>query len=239
LFEIVDAIKEWIVHTVADYGYLAIFLLMLLESACIPIPSEVTMLFGGAMAASAFVGEGVEPLNFWLVVAAGTLGNLVGSWLAYWVGLKGGRPLAERWGRYILLRPHEIDRAEAWFADHGETAVFVSRMLPVVRTFISLPAGVARMPFGKFTLYTFLGCIPWNIGLTWLGYVMGKNWETVEKYFTPISVVVVLILMGLIAYWVFKRLRARKDEAPVEGHGPLPKMPEPSRRGADDGHHFD
>ena len=95
MFEIVDAIKEWIVHTVADYGYVAIFLLMLLESACIPIPSEVTMLFGGAMAASAFVGTGVEPLNFWLVVAAGTLGNLVGSWLAYWVGLKGGRPLAE------------------------------------------------------------------------------------------------------------------------------------------------
>jgi membrane protein DedA with SNARE-associated domain len=213
MFELVDAIKEWIVRTVADHGYWAVFVLMVLESACIPIPSEVTMLFGGALASAAFVAGEAEPLTIWGVVVAGTAGNLVGSWLAYWVGLRGGRPLAERWGRYILLRPHEIDRAEAWFARRGQLAVFVSRMLPVVRTFISLPAGVARMPFGRFTLYTVLGCIPWNLGLTLVGFAVGENWEKVERYFTPISVVVVLVLVALIAWWVVGRLRSRRAEA--------------------------
>ncbi|MBI4259662.1 MAG: DedA family protein [Actinobacteria bacterium] len=217
MFEIVDAIKEWIVHSVRDYGYLAVFLLMVLESACIPIPSEVTMLFGGALASAAFVQGAGEPLSFTLVVVAGTAGNLVGSWLAYWVGLRGGRPLIERWGRFVLIRPHEIDRAEVWFAKHGQAAVFVSRMLPVVRTFISLPAGVARMPFGRFTAYTVLGCIPWNVALTALGFALGQNWERVEAYFTPISVAVAVVLAGLIAWWVVKRLRSRRAEATGSG----------------------
>src|SRR5215831_14759742 len=115
---------------------------MVLESACIPIPSEVTMLFGGALATEAVASSlGVAPLNFVLVALVGTLGNLVGSWIAYGVGYAGGRPLVERYGKFIFLREHELDRAEAWWGDHGEAAVFFSRMLPVVRTFISLPAG--------------------------------------------------------------------------------------------------
>lgn len=216
MFELVDALKEWIVHTVTDYGYLAVFVLMVLESACIPIPSEVTMLLGGALASAGFVEPPNQPLNFAVIVAMGTFGNLVGSWLAYWAGLRGGRPLVERWGRYILLRPHEIDRAEAWFARHGEAAVFVSRMLPVVRTFISLPAGVARMPFWRFTVYTFLGCVPWNLGLTALGYALGENWEQVETYFTPISIAVAAILAALIAWWFARRIRARRSETAAE-----------------------
>jgi membrane protein DedA with SNARE-associated domain len=217
VFELVDALREWIVRTVTDYGYLAVFVLMVLESACIPIPSEVTMLLGGALASASFVTPPEVPLSIVVVVAMGTLGNLVGSWLAYWIGVRGGRPLIERWGRYFLLRPHEVDRAEAWFARHGEAAVFVSRMLPVVRTFISLPAGVARMHFGKFTIYTFLGCLPWNIGLTALGYALGENWETVETYFTPISITVAVALAALIAWWVVRRVRGRgpdKEERP-------------------------
>ncbi|HEY3139780.1 MAG TPA: DedA family protein, partial [Acidimicrobiales bacterium] len=122
--------------TIENYGYLAVFVLMVLESACIPIPSEVTMLFGGAAANATFAASvGADHLNFLVVGLLGTVGNLVGSWIAYGVGRAGGRPLIERWGRYVFLREHELDRAEAWFGEHGEAAVFVSRLLPVVRTF--------------------------------------------------------------------------------------------------------
>jgi membrane protein DedA with SNARE-associated domain len=198
---------EWLEHLItgslADYGYLAVFVLMVLESACIPIPSEVTMVFGGFL-----VSRG--RLDFFWVAMLGTIANVVGSWLAYWVGLVGGRPLIERWGRYIFIRKHEIDRAERWFEKHGEMAVFVSRLLPVVRTFISLPAGVARMPFGKFTLFTFLGCLPWTFALTWAGVVLGDNWETVLRYGEPISWAIAIALVAVIAWWLIKRARAKE-----------------------------
>jgi membrane protein DedA with SNARE-associated domain len=198
---------EWLEHLItgslADYGYLAVFVLMVLESACIPIPSEVTMVFGGFL-----VSRG--RLDFFWVAMLGTIANVVGSWLAYWVGLRGGRPLIERWGRYIFLRKHEIDRAEKWFEKHGEMAVFVSRLLPVVRTFISLPAGVARMPFGKFTLFTFLGCLPWTFALTWAGVVLGDNWETVLRYGEPISWAIAILVAAVIIWWLVKRARAKR-----------------------------
>src|SRR5437773_1783853 len=189
---------------------------MVLESACIPIPSEITVLFGGALSnptfvASSFVGGG-EHLNFLLVGLVGTLGNLVGSWIAYGVGRVGGRPLIERWGRYIFLRKHELDRAEVWFRDHGEAAVFISRLLPVVRTFISLPAGVAEMPPAKFTIYTVAGCLPWTFALAAVGYAVGANWTTVEKYFRPISIIVGIALVGLVVWWFWKRARSRTEE---------------------------
>ena len=198
---------EWLEHLItgslADYGYVAVFVLMVLESACIPIPSEVTMVFGGFL-----VSRG--RLDFFWVAMLGTIANVVGSWLAYWVGLVGGRPLIERWGRYVFLRTHEIDRAEKWFEKHGEMAVFVSRLLPVVRTFISLPAGVARMPFGKFTIYTFLGCLPWTFALTWAGVALGDNWETVLRYGEPISWAIAIVLAAAIAWWLAKRARAKR-----------------------------
>ena len=198
---------EWLEHFMVDvlgtYGYQAIFVLMVLESALIPIPSEVTMVFGGFLVSR---GE----LNFFWVGLLGAVANLVGSWLAYWLGIWGGRPLIERWGRYVLVRKHELDRAEAWFRDHGEAAVFVSRLLPVVRTFISLPAGVARMPFGKFTIYTFLGCLPWCFALTWAGVVLGDNWETFLRYGTPISYAIAVVIAALIGWWFVRRLRQRR-----------------------------
>src|SRR5918996_79913 len=198
---------EWLEHIITtylgEYGYQAVFVLMLLESACIPIPSEVTMVFGGFL-----VSRG--DLDFFWVAMLGTIANVVGSWLAYWVGLWGGRPLIERWGRYVFLRKHELDRAEEWFARRGEMVVFVSRLLPVVRTFISLPAGVARMPFGKFTLYTFLGCLPWTFALTWAGLILGDNWETVVRYGEPISIAIGAVLAVLIGWWLWKRYRAKK-----------------------------
>ncbi len=200
---------EWLEHFVTDvlgrYGYLAVFVLMVLESACIPIPSEVTMVFGGFL-----VGRG--ELDFFWVGMLGAVANLVGSWLAYWAGAVGGRPLVERWGRYVFLRPHEIDRAEAWFERRGEAAVFVSRLLPVIRTFISLPAGVARMPFGKFTLYTFLGCLPWSFALTWAGVLLGDHWETFLRYGRPISYAIAVAVSAWIGWWLWKRYRALRAE---------------------------
>jgi membrane protein DedA with SNARE-associated domain len=207
--------EHFIRVAIEDYGYLAVFLLMVLESACIPIPSEVTMLFGGAAANATFAATipgNPAPLNFLLVGLLGTIGNLVGSWLAYWAGRRGGRPVIERWGRFVFLRPHEIDRAEVWFDRHGHEAVFFARLLPVVRTFISLPAGVAEMPFGKFTVYTFAGCLPWTFALAGVGYALGSRWTTVEKYLRPIAIVIAALILVVIAGWLVKRYREKRRE---------------------------
>ena len=151
------------------------------------------MLFGGALASPGFAAPGQE-LDLVLVALVGTLGNLVGSWLAYGAGAAGGRPLVDRFGRYLLILPHEVDRAHEWFERRGELTVFVSRLLPVIRTFISLPAGVARMPFWRFTIYTILGCLPWTFALAWLGYLLGENWEKVEEFLQPVAWAIVLAL---------------------------------------------
>ena len=207
--------QHFITDFILKHGYEAVFVLMVLESACVPIPSEVTMLFGGALANATFVATvagSTQHLNFLLVGLIGAIANLVGSWIAYAIGRAGGRPLIDRWGRYILLRPHEIDRAEAWFADHGQAAVFFSRLLPVVRTFISLPAGVAEMPFGTFSLYTVAGCLPWTFALAGVGYAVGGQWDTVAKYFRPATYVIAALIVAAIVWWVMRRLRARKKE---------------------------
>ncbi|MGZ8657480.1 MAG: DedA family protein [Actinomycetota bacterium] len=202
---------DFVTNEIVRYGYLAIFLLMLLESACIPIPSEVTMLFGGALASTGLVAAGQE-LDLFRVVIAGTAGNVVGSWLAYWAGAAGGRPLVDRFGRYLLVRPHEVDRAHAWFERHGDVTVFVSRLLPVVRTFISVPAGVARMNAVKFTLYTVLGCMPWTFALAWIGYTLGDNWGAAEKVIRPVAWAIAAgIIVGGV-WWVVRRWRQVREE---------------------------
>ena len=202
-----DTVTAWIL----DYGYLAVFVLMLLESACVPIPSEVTMLFGGALASAGFAGPGQE-LDLLLVVLAGTAGNLVGSWLAYGAGAVGGRPLLERFGRYLLVRPHEVDRAHDWFERHGDAAVFFGRLLPVIRTFISLPAGIARMRMAKFTLYTVLGCLPFVFVIAWLGYRAGDNWVKVEHALEPLSWLIAGTLGLLGVVYVARRWRTVRAE---------------------------
>jgi membrane protein DedA with SNARE-associated domain len=209
---VLQAIEELITTVVANFGYLAIFVLMLLESACIPVPSEVTMLFGGAAVSAPFLAP-EQQLGLVFVIAAGVAGNVAGSWLAYWAGYKGGRPLIDRFGKYLLMRPHEVDRAHEWFERHGEAAVFFSRLLPVLRTFISLPAGVAGMPFGKFTLYTTLGCIPWTAAFAIMGYYLGENWHLVDRYFQPISIFVGVVCAAGILWWIVRRLQARRRAA--------------------------
>jgi len=199
-----DQLHQFVIDTVAGYGYAAVFVLMVLESACVPIPSEVTMLFGGALAAPGFAAPGEELSLLWVGIA-GTLGNLVGSWIAYWVGAVGGRPLVDRFGRYLLIRPHEVDKAHDLFERYGDAAVFFSRLLPVIRTFISLPAGVVRMPFWRFTLYTVLGCLPWTFALAWLGYELGDRWETVEHALQPFSWAIAGLCIVAAVWYVRRR----------------------------------
>ena len=198
---------------IVSYGYLAVFVLMLAESACIPVPSELTMVFAGALAAGAVAGA---HLNLVLVVAAGVAGNLVGSYVAWGIGAYGGRTAWRRWGRYILLRPTDIDRADRWFSRHGGKAVFFGRLLPVVRTFISLPAGIARMAPVRFGIYTIAGCIPWTLALAWAGYAVGGNWQHVVNAFHGptyvLAAVIVLVVVAVVVVLIRRRIRDR-------GHG--------------------
>jgi membrane protein DedA with SNARE-associated domain len=198
-------------HLVTSYGYVAVFVLMALESACIPIPSEVTMPVGGFLASAAGASAAsVGQLNLWVVAVVGVAGNLVGSWVAYAVGATGGRALVVRFGRYVRLRAHDLERAEDWFSRRGEATVFWSRLLPVVRTFISLPAGVGRMKAGRFTLYTVLGCLPWSFGLAIGGYELGNNWQKLAKNIELVSIV---IAVAAVAATVVLVLRARRKPA--------------------------
>ena len=194
-----DLMERWI----TDYGYLAIFLLMLAESACIPFPSEVTMLVGGW-----YVADG--NLDFFWVGTWGVLGNLVGSWLAYWLGRTGGRGILDRYGKYVLIRSHDIDRAEVWWDKHGDAATFFSRLLPVVRTFISVLAGIAELAFGKFTIYTFLAVIPWTFALTYLGVVVADNWKRIADYFTLPSLIIAAIVGGTALAWFWRRRQQKR-----------------------------
>jgi membrane protein DedA with SNARE-associated domain len=212
-------LQHFIATSVGSWGYVAIFGLMALESACIPIPSEVTMPVGGFLASSATASSG--RLDLLLVGLMGVLGNLVGSWVAYGVGATGGRAFVLRFGRYVRLNPHHLDRAEAWFADHGEGAVFWSRLLPVVRTFISLPAGVGRMKLGRFSVYTVLGCLPWSYGLAVGGYFLGKNWDKLASNIEAASIVVAVLIVAAIVALVLRARRRAKSPAESAQDRPL------------------
>jgi membrane protein DedA with SNARE-associated domain len=194
---ITEVLSMFVVHVIETLGYFGIFIMMALESACIPFPSEVIMPFAGFV-----VHEG--HLDFLGIVIIGTLGNLVGSLIAYYVGLKGGRPILERYGKYILITSEKLDWADDIFNKYGSVTVFVGRILPVIRTFISLPAGIARMDIKKFTLYTTLGCLPWTLVLAYLGVILGQNWSILTNYFHILDVILVIAIIALILYWVYK-----------------------------------
>jgi membrane protein DedA with SNARE-associated domain len=200
---------------IANYGYLAIFVLMLAESACIPIPSELIMLFGGALAAGAVAGT---HLNLEAVIAAGVAGNLAGSYLAYAVGRYGGQAALYKWGRRIYLREHDLDKATAWFTKYGPAAVGFGRCLPVIRTFISLPAGIAGMNAVRFGLYTLVGCIPWTAALGVAGYAVGSKWEQVANDFHgPTYIIAGLAALAVvIGLAVFVRNRRANRGDPAE-----------------------
>lgn len=184
-------------------GYGAITFLMALESACIPIPSEIIMPFSGFLVFQ-------QQFNFWLVVLCGTLGNLIGSILAYWIGLYGGRPFIERYGKYFLFSYHDLDVADRWFNKYGQATVFFSRLLPVIRTFISLPAGIARMNFAKFSFYTLLGCLTWSIFLTYVGFKMGEHWMSIERYFHKFDYLIGGLIILFIILWIYRHTKNSK-----------------------------
>ncbi len=206
---ITGPIVEWATDLIGNWGLWAVFLLMVLESACIPVPSEAIMLFAGFAVSD---GE----MSMAGAVAAGVVGNLLGSWLAYWVGLYGGRPFVDRYGRFVLLSHHKLEVAERWFARYGAAAVFFSRMLPIVRTFISLPAGAAKMPFWRFGVYTLAGCVPWVAMLAYVGLAVGENWERMQGYLHYVDYAVLAAAVALVIWLVVKRLRRGRAASGTE-----------------------
>lgn len=206
--------EHLIISEIAKHGYIAVFLLMTLESAAIPVPSEAVMGFAGALAAGVTVAGVSSHINIILVAIVGALGNVLGALIAYAIGRTGGRTLVERWGKYILLRHHDLDKAEQFFAKRGEAAVLIGRILPVVRTFISLPAGVAEMPVLKFSIFTLLGSLPWTFGLAYAGRALASNWQVVVSAATPISAIIGLIIVVIVLRWYLKRRKSYQAIAP-------------------------
>ena len=198
-------ILDFIRHVYQILGWPGVVLLMAIESACIPLPSEIIMPLSGWMLI-ADKGLGVE----YVVLAGlcGAVGNVIGSVIAYWVGAWGGRPFLHRYGKYVLVSHHDIEVADRWFDRYGDQIVFLSRLLPAVRTFISFPAGIARMKMGKFLLYSFLGSFPWSVGLAYGGYLLGQNWERIREVMRPFDIPILVIFLALVAFFVWRRIRS-------------------------------
>ncbi len=203
-----DPIVEFATNVVADLGLAGIFVLMTLESACIPIPSEATMLFAGFNVAS---GE----YSLFAAVAVGSVANLVGSWIAYAVGYYGRIDILEKHGKKLHIKKSHLEWADRWFERHGGSTVFFARMLPIVRTFISLPAGVAKMPFWRFSVLTLLGCIPWVLMLTLIGKAAGDNWEDWKDSLHYVDYAVAAMIVGGVIYLLVRRRRQGPDSDPV------------------------
>lgn len=200
---IITELSRLIVVTISMFGYGGIVLTMAIESACIPLPSEIIMPFSGYLVTTGqFTMVGVT--------LAGAIGNVVGSVIAYYAGIWGGRPFVERYGPYFLVSRKDLDLADRWFQKYGEAAVFFSRMLPVVRTFISLPAGVARMNFPRFVLFTFIGALPWCYLLAYIGLKMGERWGQLRDYFHQFDLVIGLGLAIVVGYFLWSHWPRRQ-----------------------------
>ena len=211
---ILEFLSGIIVAVISTLGYSGIVLLMAIESACIPLPSEIIMPFSGYLVST---GE----MNLWLVGIAGAVGCVLGSLVAYWAGMYGGRPFIEKYGRYVLVSRHDLDIADRWFEKRGELIVFASRMLPAIRTFIAFPAGVARMNLKRFVIYTFAGSLPWCLGLAYVGQKLGEQWnkdETLKTWFHRFDFLIGIIAVVLAAWWIWRHIgHIRKEKADAAG----------------------
>jgi membrane protein DedA with SNARE-associated domain len=211
LASITDPLVQFATNVVGDLGLLGIFVLMLFESACIPIPSEATMLFAGFN-----VHEGEYSLL--AVTLVGSFANLVGSWLAYAIGWYGRVDILEKHGRKLHIKPSHLAWADRWFERHGDATVFFTRMLPIIRTFISLPAGVARMPFWRFTALTFAGCLPWVFALAFIGQQVGERWESWKDslHYFDYAVAAAIVIGAVYLFVRHRRDRGRRPEAAAD-----------------------
>jgi len=208
--KIIGILSSFIVATISTLGYSGVVVLMAIESACIPLPSEIIMPFSGYLVSR---GE----MNLWGVAFAGALGCVLGSLVAYWVGMYGGRPVIEKYGRYILLSRHDLDLADRWFAKYGEAIVFVSRLLPAIRTFIAFPAGVARMNLTRFVIYTFAGSLPWCLGLAYVGQKLGEQWDkddTLKTWFHRFDFVIGIVGVLAVTWWVWRHIKHSRVPSP-------------------------
>lgn len=187
---------------IQNWGYVAVAVLMALENACIPIPSELILGFAGYLIFA-------DKMTFTGATTAGMIGGIAGSVITYYIGSWGGRPFVEKYGKYMFMKHSHVEQAQRWFDKYGIKAVFFSRLLPVVRTFISLPAGFARVNFSKFVIYTFLGSLPWTIFILYLGYVLGNNWERLLAIGHEASLLVVAALALIVIIWYWKKKRKK------------------------------
>ena len=213
LDRIVAPLAAWILAVIAALGYGGIVLCMTIESACIPLPSEIIMPFSGYLVTTG-------RFTLWGVVLAGAIGNVFGSWIAYWLGAKGGRPLAQRLARWRIIRIEEYDRADGWLKRHGLSVAFWTRLVPIVRTFISFPAGAARVPFWRFSLYTFLGSAIWALALAYVGVVFREHWDRIREYWRGFDLLVVLTLGALFLLWLRSHFRSTHEASTPEPRGP-------------------
>ncbi len=203
--EIIAILAKFIIWGIDGLGYTGVVLMMAIESACVPLPSEIIMPFSGYLVSTGRFG-------LWGVSVAGAGGCVIGSAIAYWVGYYGGRPMAEKYGKYVLITNHDLNIADNFFKKYGNAAVFISRLLPVVRTFISLPAGIARMNFWQFVIYTFFGSLPFCYLLAYVGKKLGDNWNTLGVYFHKFDLVIgIVILIGII-WFVRRHMKTRSIE---------------------------
>lgn len=202
--KIISVLAGFIIATISRLGYGGIVVLMAIESACIPLPSEIIMPFSGYLV---YLGE----MQLWAVALAGAVGCVLGSIVAYYAGAWGGRPLIEKYGKYILISHHDLELADRWFARHGDITVFVGRLLPVVRTFIAFPAGVARMSMWRFNLYTFVGSYIWCWALAWIGMKLGQHWNTLGVYFHRFDAAIGVLLLVAVIWYVRRHLRQRRS----------------------------
>ncbi|MGH9298204.1 MAG: DedA family protein [Acidimicrobiales bacterium] len=196
----------------SHWGYLALVVLTFAEAACIPIPSEITLGFAGYLAAT-------HRLEIVAVILLGTLGELCGAYVGWGIGRWGGRPLIDKLGKFVLLTKHDLDRSEAWFQRRGEPAVAIGRVLPIIRTFISLPAGVAEMPPVRFGLATVLGSLIWCTALSILGYELGSKWQEITKGFSDAGYVLIALVVVVFAAFIAHRYRAVRREQHQGEHG--------------------
>ncbi len=201
--KIISVLAGFIIGTISRLGYGGIVLLMAIESACIPLPSEIIMPFSGYLVST---GE----MDLWLVGLAGAVGCVLGSIVAYYAGAWGGRPFIEKYGKYILISHHDLDLADRWFRRHGDITIFIGRLLPVIRTFIAFPAGVARMNLWRFNLYTFVGSYLWSLGLAWIGMKLGEHWNTLGVYFHRFDAAIGVILLIAVVWYVRRHLQHMK-----------------------------